>query len=209
MNDSLTSSDEPMMGRADVLLRFLQLIDKDRPQDIEQYLEELDQDTERRPIADQIVDRIIAGDVELYKTYGRARGEVGGRNPYASAEELGQNTSRTQELGAFLEQWIVLETALRRVLEGTQGSARAHVFPTPKLLRRVEWISEDSQADLDYVRWLRNQAVHGVELPNAIQLIEARHFISHVLSKLREEAPENVRQIFDTAVEEVDVLRKD
>ena len=39
------------MGRADVLLRFLQLISKDRPEEIAPFLTDLDEDTEKTPIS--------------------------------------------------------------------------------------------------------------------------------------------------------------
>jgi hypothetical protein len=207
MNDSSRGFDEPVMGRADVLLRFLQLTKKDRPQDIEQYLEELDKDTERRPIVDQIVDRMIAGDINLYKEYERARREVGSRNPYASAEDLEDSGIGTHELGAFLLQWTVLETVLRRTVERTRGESRAYVFPTARLLREFEWISEETQSEIDYLRRLRNQVVHGVENTDKVQLIEARRFIRRVLAKLRDEAPEDVKPIFDEAAREAGTVR--
>jgi hypothetical protein len=204
MNDSSRGFDEPVMGRADVLLRFLQLTEKDRPEDIEEYLEELDKDTERRPIADQIVDRMIAGDINLYKQYERARREVGLRNPYASAEDQEEIANRQQALGAFLEQWAVLEKVLRHIIERRQGESRAYVFPTVRLVRMFDWISEETQVDIDYLRRLRNQAVHGVEILDEAQLIEARRITKRVLSELREQAPEDVKPIFDAATAEVE-----
>lgn len=185
MTDLPTKTIEPVIGRADVLLRFLQLTGQDRPQDIDEYLADLDADTERRPIVDQIVDRIIAGDRQRYELYAQARREVGPRNPYASAEDSDLARSRGQALGAFMMQWIVLENVLRRIVGQTQDSERQLVFPTSKLLQKVHWLSDEERREINYLRQLRNQVVHGIDAPNEAQLLDAARSVERVSLELQ------------------------
>jgi hypothetical protein len=181
MTGSPVKAREPVMGRADVLLRFLQKIQKDRPQDIEPYLKNLDADSEQRPLADQIVDRIIAGDKTLYKHYAEARREVGARNPYASPEEAPKDTSRERALGSFMSKWIDLETTLRRLSATTTSGERYKLWSD---LVHSATLKPETMRDLDLIRRLRNQAVHGIEAPDAEQLLEAAKVVQKALAEL-------------------------
>lgn len=167
------------MGRADVLLRFLQFISKDKPQDIEPYLTGLDDDTEHRPIVDQIVDKIIAGDENLYEKYAQARREIGSRNPYASVEDLADQSKKSQALGFFISKWIDLENTLQRLADNKV----AFRLPLPLLLQRLK-LPKDTRQQIDFIRYFRNKTVHGIELPAEEQLIEVGNLIEKLIEEL-------------------------
>jgi hypothetical protein len=170
------------MGRADVLLKFLQIIQKDRPHDIEPYLHDLDAESEQRPLADQIVDRIIAGDKSLYKHYAEARREVGARNPYASPEDASKDTSRERAIGSFMSKWIDLETTLRRHSAPTASSAY-HYKLWSQLLHSAA-LKPETRQELEAIRRLRNEAVHGIEPPDPQRLREAAMVLQKALAEL-------------------------
>ena len=174
------------MGRADVLFRFLQLIEKDCPEDLDPYLENLDQDTESRPLVDQIVDAIISGNEALYNTYDQARREVGPRNPYSSADEPREDY--TQALGFFMARWIKLETTIRTILQRDREPKRAYM-PTAAVFRNLvpqEWLEE-----IDSIRHLRNRVVHdGTDIPNPERLLKAGHFIDDILEEIDQKKTE-------------------
>ncbi len=173
-----------MMGRADVLLRFLQLISRDKPKELDPYLEDLDTDTEPRPLVEQIVDRIIAGDDELYQKYAQARREVSARNPYASAEEVARTQGYDEALGYFLSRWINFESTIRRKLEEQGSAGIAHMrLPTPRLLDQLQ-IPQGLREEIDHIRRIRNQAVHGIETPPPEQLEAAGRFLEQILEQL-------------------------
>ena len=184
MEESQTKARDLIMGRADVLLRFLQLISKDKPKELDPYLENLDVDTEVRPLVDQIVDRIIAGDDELYEKYARARREVGSRNPYASAEEAARVQGHEEALGSFLSRWITFESTVRRKA-GDEGSAeiQRRRLPTTRLLDQLS-IPPGLREEIAYIRRIRNQAVHGVETPPPEQLEAAGRFLEQITAQL-------------------------
>ena len=58
----MTATEEPLMGRVDVLFDLLHELDMGTSDKMSKYVESLSRQAERRPIADQIIDEIIAAD---------------------------------------------------------------------------------------------------------------------------------------------------
>jgi len=162
------------MGRADVLFRFLQLAGKNRPKDINEYLHELDPEDER-PIVDQLVDLIIAGDEQGYDKYDQARKEV-------SLESLDEETRTKQSRPQFLNKWIEFERKLRSIAQSKLGNYTGPL--SPSLLQKLEVFSDIH--DLQIVETLlrvRNQIVHGADAPEA-DIVEAEKEIERLLNSL-------------------------
>jgi hypothetical protein len=172
------------MGRADVLLRFLQLVGKDSPKELEPFLAHLDQDTEKRPLTDQLVDLIIAGNENLYEKYAQARQEAGSRNPYSSPDE--QATPEYDEaLGRFLARWIELEVALRRHL-GPDARGTVAFNPISMLAHAAEF-DDSLSRNIKYIRQMRNQVVHGMRTPHPSELLDASRVIQDLISHFAED----------------------
>ncbi|CAA9437846.1 MAG: hypothetical protein AVDCRST_MAG28-97 [uncultured Rubrobacteraceae bacterium] len=175
------------MGRADVLLRFLQLISKDSPRELDPYLENLDNDTEERPLVDQIVDSIVAGDEKLYEKYAQARRQVSTRNPYASAEEAVRSRGHEEALGFFMSRWATLESTLRRKSEKEQLTTGApqRWSSIVRLLQRLD-VPEPLSEEINYIRQIRNQVVHGVETPSEEELRTTGRFLEEIVRRLED-----------------------
>lgn len=174
-----------IMGRADVLLRFLQLIGKDGPDDLDPFLKDLDCESEERPLVDQIVDRIIAGDETLYDKYAQARKDVGSRNPYSSPDD--KSTKYYEEaLGFFISRWSKLEEIMRNRAE--QKLDRKD--PLFRSKSQMWWrfrdigIPASTSREIDSIRRLRNQVVHGAEAPPPDRLMSAGKFTEEILKEL-------------------------
>jgi hypothetical protein len=183
---------ELVMGRADVLLRFLQLIGKASPAAIDAYLEELDTDTEQRPLSEQLVDRIIAGDGALYEKYAQARKEVGSRNPYSSTDER-VSPEYEKALGFFLARWIELEDRLRQSMPVISPIKSSHSASNPmRLISSSPVVPETLRKELDIIRRLRNDVVHGMRSPEPDLLMDAGNRIAGVIDEI--EAAELARE---------------
>lgn len=189
---------EPVMGRADVLFRFLQLIGKDRPNDLNVHLEKLNVRDPNRPIVDQLVDVIIAGDKELYERYEQARREVGSRNPYGSAEDQSEQHAYELTLGFFLSKWITFETAIRAMTEKILGDYKT---PLPQLFSKLQLFPDEDIRVVDYIRKLRNELVHGRKAPEAQYIVEAGKLLDDLVAKLRERLPEDSRNIIEPVLQ--------
>jgi hypothetical protein len=129
--------------------------------------------TERRPIADQIVDRIIAGDKKLYEQYAQARKEVGTRNPYASAEDSEDQSNRERAVGYFMWKWIAFERTLGALAEAKLSPDNPIRDYAPRNFIRLLNLPKEKLQQIDYIRDLRNQTVHGTLSPNVPELLEA------------------------------------
>lgn len=172
---------EPVMGRLDVLLRFLQLISKDRPKEIDQYLEDLDKDTEQRPVVDQLVDRIVRTNRQSYEKYAQARREVGERNPYQSFPRLDTDKSDQIALGQFLTKWRQLEAFMLRTHRSKSPTTKFLHVAWPALMKSI---SLTHKQELIQLRHLRNEVVHGTRSVDQEELASATEKISQLLSDL-------------------------
>lgn len=186
------------MGRADVLFRFLQLTGMDRPKDINTYLSQLDVKNENRPIADQLIDLIIAGDQQLYEKYEQARREVGSRNPYEAEDQQAEQQAYERAIGYFLLKWIAFEIAIRGLAKATLGNDKA---PLNILVRSLSVFSGNDLQSIEYVRQLRNDLVHGVRTPKEEYIIEAGQLIERLLADIKDQLPEDVQVVVTAMLE--------
>lgn len=186
------SRKDVIMGRADVLLRFLQLTEKDCPEDLQAHLEGLDDDTEHRPLVDQIVDRIIAGDNTLYEKYAQARRDAGSKNPYFSQEDSRRSPNYEQALGFFVTRWTDLENRMRQaaMLKTDLADPMRHKYATG-LWWKVGAVDLDPtlRREFDYLRRLRNEVVHGIEAPPPKRLMEAGRLVQEIAEQLPPDNP--------------------
>jgi hypothetical protein len=190
MTVSRTGSSDPVMGRADVLLRFLQLIGKDHPQDVDALLTDLDRRADSRPIVDQIVDRIISGDPNLYELYARALREAGSRNPYASRTESSTTEEYAGAFGQFITNWIALEAELRstRYRPAISASTKSP-FISLRALIQSSGLPSPLIQELLLLNDIRNRTVHGmVKLPPE-ELREAANSIIRIREELEPGKP--------------------
>lgn len=178
---------EPPMGRADVLYQLLERINLRTPAAIEPYLTELDVSSEARPMSEQIVDKIIEGDSELYDVYLRVLGEVGAQNPYSASDEFTVHRGRGAAIfSEFLSLWIALE---RGLLTGPLAN-----------------LSQEDIEKLNWLRSLRNRVVHDMEIPSPESLAEASEIMRSFAVKIEESVPPEVRAQIREILARLDTL---
>ncbi|MDQ2087024.1 RelA/SpoT domain-containing protein [Herbivorax sp. ANBcel31] len=193
---------EPTMGRADVLYRFLQIINMDRPECIEQYLENLDPDTEKRPVTEQIVDRILAGDSNLYNKYNQARHEVGLLNPYSVKTDNTYSMSRNHTaLGYFLTRWVIFESTIRHIVKEIRPDFKgSRLMFSQRDLVELKIFDDTTIFEIDSIRRLRNYAVHGIEIPESSVLYRAGEYLETCLRNLALNSDPNIKLIIEEAL---------
>jgi len=178
-----TRTKEPTMGRVDVLLRFLQKVGKDRPGDLDGYLKDCDQDTEKRPAVDQIVDRILSDNKALYRKYGEARIERGDRSPSRYPMSSAAATGEEKILGRFLSKWIQLEMMLRREVRRKLGTQKV-LYPNASVF--VKSLIPHRQTEYDFIRRLRNDVVHGSRILSPAELADSEEKLNRLIEELKE-----------------------
>jgi ppGpp synthetase/RelA/SpoT-type nucleotidyltranferase len=174
---------EPVMGRVDVLLRFLQLISKDHPGGIDPYLDELDRDTEQRPLVDQIVDRMVKTSRRLYEDYGRARREIGEKNPYQDTQRGQPDKADQIAFAQFVTKWRHLEGAILRLYRTKPPSQRFFHSTWSSLLKVV---LPEQRRELSELRNFRNEVVHGTRPIGRSELTSAGERVDRILKQVEQ-----------------------
>jgi ppGpp synthetase/RelA/SpoT-type nucleotidyltranferase len=172
------------IGRVDLLFELLVQIALATPNKLKPYLDALHHDTERRPFAEQIIDQLIAENEERYKLYEQIR---------AKQSEVGIDDRRTLEpdlqdaMGFFLARWIDFERAVREKAYQESGMEIDRISPL-SLSRRLNilgLLDDDSRREAEWIRRVRNNLVHGVEIPSPSDLYRAGVFIEALTARLR------------------------
>lgn len=175
------ASDSPVsasgLGRVDLLFDFLAELEMVTPEQLEPYLEALHGNLESRPLAQQVVDALTAEDPERYLMYQNIR-----LRRYASEQELNHFN---QLIGRFLSSWISLEQLERELVPPPPPPMQKRVAPTGRELERAGYLDEDMRRELDLLRRMRNQLVHGIETPSAAELDEAADQIDSIIADIR------------------------
>ncbi len=187
LSNTLTRAEpDAFMGRVDILLRFLQLSDMDRPKIIDKYISTVDPSNENRPIADQVTDAILLGNEHLYEVYEQARREIDTRRP---------DSTSNSALGYFIGKWIVLESILDTVAKQINPEhSRGSVFARRGL---ISGMFGDSSAlsQIERLRKIRNETVHGVKTYDSETLAEAGREIEEIIRRLGDTATVEAKKV--------------
>ncbi|MGW5917534.1 hypothetical protein ACWFPY_00955 [Nocardia fluminea] len=146
------SVDAKGLGRMDYLFDLISVLHLNSPEKMDAYIDTLHDNFEARPLADQVVDALLAEDKSRYALYSDIR-KTSDRDSRPSNESLGR----------FIATWIQLEQ-LENLLNTDLGSdfkvARrsfGHRLRDLNLLEDRDW------PDLNEIRNMRNRIVHGPE----------------------------------------------
>jgi ppGpp synthetase/RelA/SpoT-type nucleotidyltranferase len=173
---------ESSLGRVDLLQALLEKLDLVTPEKLERYISVLSSDTERRPLAEQIVDQLLAEDESRYKLYEEIK-TTKDRTPWKGQEKI-IDSEAVKPIGVFLSKWIELERLVRHIVEIRTGKS-AGVLPPMRLLGSLQVSNARTRSELESIRRLRNNLVHGIEVPEPPILLEAAQRLEQILAELR------------------------
>jgi ppGpp synthetase/RelA/SpoT-type nucleotidyltranferase len=165
------------LGRVDLLFDLITQLGIDTPDLLKPYLEALHGNVEVRPLAEQVIDAILAEDQSRYEVYEKIRS----RRPSMFHEVGLGDEARYALVGAFMARWIELEKLLRELKPNSRfviptGRELAHLLD-PGLLR-----------EFDGLRRMRNELVHGIETPSPAVLNEAIQRLGAILAEIKRRA---------------------
>lgn len=157
-----TDLTDATLGRIDGLFDYLAEQSSATASSVTMYLDLLEQDFERRPVAAQLADLMLSGDESRYQAYLSAMSAS--RHPSnrrrITAASLKADSPGTLALGEFVTAWVLLETQLKDIAEFDD----ARLPPLPTLFRQLrerELITPEQHMELDSMRELRNRVFHG------------------------------------------------
>lgn len=154
---------EPIMGRADILFNFLKLSNINDPDHLKNIVKDIDLNCNDSSIVDQIIDITISSNRDLYENYVKVQNEIGTFNPFSSKVEKVKSNSASL-MGQFLESWHKLEKIVNTLVDKEDNKASNNFLVNIRYLTKIG-VDNDLIFNIHRLRRIRNDVVHGLELP--------------------------------------------
>lgn len=186
---------EPIMGRADILFRFLELQELNTGESLRDVIQILNP---KIPIVEQVVDYFIVGSEEQYNIYMKSKREVGIRTPYDYPEEtiIPQSDSRAQRL--FFSRWIAFEMILQKHHTNKHILLSNEVFLS--LIEKLS-LSASELIEIEKIRDLRNELVHGVGISLRKDLLHGGEYLDKVINGIKSQIPKEIKRKIDKVLQ--------
>jgi hypothetical protein len=168
-----------------VLYNLLEQLNLSTPEGLEPFLATLTGDTERRPVAEQIIDQLLTEDAGRYKTYEELREVTDRESGFLSQDERLTAPEIQWAIGQFLAKWIAFERMIREKATAPGFEGRRIGFPTARVLSELQLFDEETSWEIDRIRRLRNNLVHGIEIPDVAEINEASRRLEAILQSVR------------------------
>ncbi len=173
--------DDSMLGNVEILFEFLRRLETGNPKALQEFLRSVAADFEKRPLADQIVDLLLAEDQTRYAVYAEIRDALrlgGSRGRDANAFH--------KALGRFLANWIELEQLVVRAWTERGLEPRWQGLPSARSLSRLGVTDTNVLGEVEQLRSLRNQVIHGIEFPSPDLIDKARSRLAILLARIKD-----------------------
>ncbi|MET9382944.1 RelA/SpoT domain-containing protein [Streptomyces sp. NPDC002928] len=169
------------LGRVDLLYRFLVELKFDTASLLQPLLESLHGNLEERPLAEQVIDAILAADASRYSAFDSIRMRMG-----EVKDPSGPDQAQHHELiGRFMIEWVEFEGIIRSLVPLDKNDAV--LVPLARVLHRIPDLDEAMRREIDNLRRIRNILVHGGRVPGFAFLLEALERLEAVTARLTDE----------------------
>lgn len=194
MRGSVPEGTEPSIGRVDILWELLKRANLNSPERLLPLLPEPASFT-GAALSDHLADTVLELHPELYSSYGTLQSSL--TSPDTSSAELSpQATERADTMSDFLSAWVTLERTFK-TLGADLGFRRGQVDPV-KGAKSIE-LSASALEAIVGVRRLRNNMVHGIEIPPRKVLFDARNSLNSIFHELENHPETRVRDALSQA----------
>jgi ppGpp synthetase/RelA/SpoT-type nucleotidyltranferase len=196
---------EPVLGDVELLFKFIRKLEILTPDALRPYLESLNPDTERRAVAEQVVDQILMADSTRYQIYSELRttAAINGNKDLTGFISHHQShiESAHHAMGYFLVQWITFERFLRALGDLRGFDARGPMIPSQSILKKFDVFSPLELREIESIRRARNYLVHGVEVPDPEYVKNIGLTLEVILNRLSQDERLDVQQAAQRALD--------
>lgn len=175
---------ESEIGRVDDLYNLLVAIGKNTPDEIEKYIAGLQEDFEKRPLAEQIIDRLLSENQERYEIYKNVKLN----NLVAEQKKDDLLRRQNESLGRFVGSWAAYEQTLKKYAVGT--STNSYGPAISKMVRDLR-LSAHHAILADRLWRFRNAIVHGTQIPTPSALDDATVQLNELIKAIEETRGKN------------------
>ncbi|MFF2574329.1 GTP pyrophosphokinase [Streptomyces goshikiensis] len=156
------------LGRVDWLFGFLTELKLATPSLLQPFLAPLHGNLEQRPLADQVIDAVLAADPSRYTVFDSIRTRMGGVKDPGDSD----SGARYNELiGRFMVKWAELEGIIRSF--APRGPSDERMIPLTQLVELIPDPDGAIRREVHTLRRVRNLLVHGERVPGSAFLQEA------------------------------------
>jgi hypothetical protein len=187
---------DAQMGRVDLLWELLREAQLNSATKLQEEVGEPEVLSNAESVSDQLADIILQKRPKLYDFYTDLLARLNFTSGYDQTQPTA--TNRSQAIGHFLSAWIILERS--HALNDNRTALR-QPYRSGDISRWAERIglSSTSLETIRDVRRIRNQVVHGIEIPSPRFLDEATQRLREVLLEIENHHDERVRQSYRDA----------
>lgn len=187
---------ESSLGRVDVLWELLRKADLNTATRLTELLGSPSELTVDDPISDQIADLVLAKNPGLYNTYVNLQASLTTAKMY---DQVNSSTSdRMAAIGEFLTSWIVLECTFM-LLNNRPTSGILRSFNNLPKIGQELGLSREAVSAIARIRSVRNQLIHGIEVPSRSYLNEVTSELKEVLKEIKDHSNEAVKSAYKEA----------
>lgn len=200
-----SSDEEPVVGDVETLFRLLSEVDISTPSALTPYLKGLTTDSETRPLSQQIVDQILAAHPDRYLAYATIRSDstMTDHSSKFETEPLSVSAPRYDAVGYFMMQWIVFERFLREIALARGFQPNTVMAPNRRLLKSLKILSDEEIQQIERIRMIRNELVHGIRNQSPLLLHSEGEALSKILARLKDDADVEVASAIDHATSDL------
>ncbi|UVK39383.1 RelA/SpoT domain-containing protein [Mesorhizobium sp. AR10] len=192
MQGNLLDGAKPPIGRVDIVWELLKRADLNSPEKVMTLLPEAATvaAASAAPLSDKLADALLALHPELYSAYGTLQSSLTATE--VSPQQTPESAARTDNMGDFLSAWITLERTFR-ILGADVNSKKGGYIDPLKGAKSME-LSPGTIETIVGIRRLRNNLVHGIEIPSRKKLAEAKIALDSVFFELQNHPEQRVRE---------------
>lgn len=163
---------EPMLGDVIILYDLTKELGINSPEAMSQYISQADANMENRSLTQQIIDQIILADEERYKIYRSILANEKMKN-------AGINKDVTKSIGKFMSVWINFEILLRKTISQINPDFDTFRMRKGDLIN-LQILNTNQADEFEYLRRIRNNLVHGIEIPDSDYIKSATNAIKEL-----------------------------
>jgi hypothetical protein len=145
----------------------------------------------RRAPRKPVIDEVIAADPERYELFARLKSQRERNSPYKTAAQFQEPSEHEKSVGSFVSEWIAFER-ISRELARTRGM-KMDVVIMPNIAQSHIWdfLGKDTREELEHIRKMRNNLVHGVDVQDADYIMNAAKRLEAIVRIIRKSVPTN------------------
>jgi ppGpp synthetase/RelA/SpoT-type nucleotidyltranferase len=179
---------ENAIGNVNILFRFLEEIDFNRPDKIKKFISKVVFTEDERPISEQIIDSLLSEHPKYYEPFEKVKSLFIPKKQYKTIfDEQNKDQSYQILIGKFISKWINLQNHIKKEIKAKAEDNTELKFVSPfmtKYLREYKILDELECHQFEYLRKFRNNFVHGVEVPDKASFLAAIDMIDSLSSQL-------------------------